>query len=236
MASHGDCRRFLTWISFLPSLEQVARALYLDFFSDHHPSEINIYHLDSRDSLVCVGAYGREGSVTGIPIAGDAWRSQTEAVVLALASDLENPISWTDENRKAIVNLYSQGILIGFIVIIFLASVRDPKEFAEDTLDISSILSLYMTLKYGDWYEELGSELERSENAREKMLSSVELLTLRQRNILTHLANRRTNNQIARELGYSVSTIRHETIKIFAALGVSDRAEASHHARRIGII
>ncbi len=236
MADQGDCRRFLKWITFLPSLEHVARALSLDFLSDHHPSEVIIYHLDSKDSLVCVGSFGSESRVTGIPIAGIEWRNQTEATTLALTSDFENPISWSEENRKAVINLYSQGIFIGFIAIIFLAYVKDLEKFAEDTADLSSILSLYMTFKYGEGDDDLDSRLERSDSAREKKTSSEELLTSRQRNILTHLANKRTNNQIARELGYSVSTIRHETIKIFEVLGVSDRAEASNHATRMGII
>jgi DNA-binding NarL/FixJ family response regulator len=40
----------------------------------------------------------------------------------------------------------------------------------------------------------------------------------------------KTNHEIATELGFSVSTIRHETMWIYQALAVSDRKEAAKKA------
>jgi len=37
----------------------------------------------------------------------------------------------------------------------------------------------------------------------------------------------KTNHELAAELGFSVSTIRHETMRIYQALSVSDRKEAA---------
>jgi DNA-binding NarL/FixJ family response regulator len=50
------------------------------------------------------------------------------------------------------------------------------------------------------------------------------------------LAEGHTNAGIAAELGFSVSTIRHETMKIYDKLAVSDRREAGVKAIALGLI
>ncbi|MFM8921839.1 MAG: helix-turn-helix transcriptional regulator, partial [Candidatus Nanopelagicaceae bacterium] len=66
---------------------------------------------------------------------------------------------------------------------------------------------------------------------REEMLKSKDLkgnaLTERQLLILKMMAEGRTNLSISGVLGYSESTIRHETIKVYAKLGCTGRVEAS---------
>lgn len=55
---------------------------------------------------------------------------------------------------------------------------------------------------------------------------SEEHLTPRHLEILDLIAKNFTNSEIAKSLGYSESTIRHETMKIYQILGVSGRKEA----------
>lgn len=68
--------------------------------------------------------------------------------------------------------------------------------------------------------------------SREEMLKTKDLngsaLTERQILILKMMAEGRTNLAISVLLGYSESTIRHETIKIYAKLGCTGRVEASN--------
>jgi DNA-binding NarL/FixJ family response regulator len=40
----------------------------------------------------------------------------------------------------------------------------------------------------------------------------------------------KTNHELAEDLGFSVSTIRHETMRIYLLLQVSDRKEAAREA------
>ena len=51
-------------------------------------------------------------------------------------------------------------------------------------------------------------------------------LTARQRQVLTHVANGRTNAQIGSRLGLSPFTINRHLAEIFHALGARDRANA----------
>jgi DNA-binding NarL/FixJ family response regulator len=46
----------------------------------------------------------------------------------------------------------------------------------------------------------------------------------------------KTNPELSAALGYSVSTIRHETMEIFKVLGASDRKEAASMALTEGLL
>jgi DNA-binding NarL/FixJ family response regulator len=58
----------------------------------------------------------------------------------------------------------------------------------------------------------------------------------RQQQILNGLVEGKTNYQLASELGYSVSTIRHETMRIFRILGVDNRKSAAEIAVKYGLV
>jgi DNA-binding CsgD family transcriptional regulator len=61
-------------------------------------------------------------------------------------------------------------------------------------------------------------------------------LTKRQITILEMISQQMTNMQIARELGYSESTIRRETMRIYELLQASGRREAVVIARKLNLI
>lgn len=62
-----------------------------------------------------------------------------------------------------------------------------------------------------------------------------DLLTARQKIILLLLGKGLTNTQVAFQIGYSESTVRHETMTIFRKLGVSGRKEAVTVGRLRGL-
>jgi len=67
----------------------------------------------------------------------------------------------------------------------------------------------------------------RQARDRKKLESpNVTSLTDRQVQILAHIAEKRTNIEIADIMGYSESTIRQETIRIFEKLQLAGRNEA----------
>jgi len=53
-------------------------------------------------------------------------------------------------------------------------------------------------------------------------------LTPRQKEVLHHIQDSKTNSYIGQELGYSESLIRHESMIIYAKLGVNGRQELLH--------
>jgi DNA-binding NarL/FixJ family response regulator len=61
-------------------------------------------------------------------------------------------------------------------------------------------------------------------------------LSQRQILILRGMVEGKTNHELANELGFSVSTIRHETMRIYQALAVSDRKEAAKKALMLSLV
>jgi len=59
-------------------------------------------------------------------------------------------------------------------------------------------------------------------------------LTGRQRDVLARLLKARTIRQIARELGIAETTAKHHALAVYAAFGVSSRADLLHTAQRRG--
>jgi DNA-binding NarL/FixJ family response regulator len=66
--------------------------------------------------------------------------------------------------------------------------------------------------------------------------TGAEQLTARQLSILSGMVEGKTNHELATELGFSVSTIRHETMRIYQALSVSDRKEAARKALSLALV
>ena len=66
--------RMLSWLSFRPNLEKVARALVLDYFSPYHASQSKIWHLNKADALTCLAVFGGDDAWVGTSISGTTWR------------------------------------------------------------------------------------------------------------------------------------------------------------------
>lgn len=61
-------------------------------------------------------------------------------------------------------------------------------------------------------------------------------LSARQREILGHMQQGRTNGQIARAMNFGTSTIGHDIMRIFDVLGVESRRQAVTEAERAGLL
>jgi len=62
--------------------------------------------------------------------------------------------------------------------------------------------------------------------------SRVDTLTLREREVLTRIAEGRSNREIARSLGVSEKTVKAHVSSVLAKLGVQDRTQAAVYAVR----
>ena len=110
----------------------------------------------------------------------------------------------------------------------FAKALNDTQKLKLDSGDCGRALSLYLALRFLEKLE-IGNEspMEKQEDRN---------LSQRQLAILQGLSEAKTNHQISKDLGYSVSTIRHETMRIYEILEVSDRVEAAIVGRRLKFI
>lgn len=226
-------RRMQEWLTFFPPLDKVARSLVLDYFLAYGPIESGIWHLNGRDALTCLAVYGPSDVIVGVPIPGNIWRHSSEAQLLASHPSTKKNATWAECGCHAVVNLYAQSMPIGFLTLRFPDSVEDREQVSTEIEEFSILISLYLALRFGDAINH--SDLTphgRSWPSHD----GKPILTERQRVILAGIVMKKTNNTIASEMGYSVSTIRHETMRIFEILGVSNRVEAASYATTLGLI
>ncbi len=223
----------LEWLTFMPPLDKVARALVLDYFLPYGPIESAIWHLNNKDALTCLAVYGPSDVIVGVAIPGTIWRNSTEVQILAAQAASKKAASWSSERTHAVVNLYAQSMLIGFLTIRFGQVVESPDRLTQEIEDFAQLISLYISLRFLDSMNHNGTNA--NQKAGQSHNGQVHL-SERQRLVLVGIVMKKTNNSIASELGYSVSTIRHETMRIFEILGVSNRIEAASYATTLGLI
>lgn len=229
-------QRLLTWLSYMPPLDRVARSLVLDYLSSIHPNESIIWHLNKNDSLICLAHYGEQESLVGRTFPGTEWRNWSKGLSSALQATSNKPITWNKGNTQVTSNLYAQNMLIGFLVLRFEASSEITASLNSDIEELSWPLSLYLALQYPKFLG-LSHEIPTSNNPLSAGTANGTIeLTPRQISVLLGIVAKKTNHKIADELGFSVSTIRHETMKIFEAFGVSDREAAAIEAHKSGLL
>lgn len=228
-------QRLLAWLSFMPPLENIARSLVLDYLSLFNPIKSMIWHLDKNDSLILLASYGDQETPIGESFAGSVWRNGSKGAPFALHAVSRDPITWSEGNTRVVINLYAQNLLIGFLSLDFAEPVGKLEDFNSDAEEFSWQISLYLALRF---HESLGLDNRMSMSNSVPLTNTVNrriALTTRQISVLSGLAAKKTNHEIAKELGYSVSTVRHETMRIFETLGVSDRVEAASEGRKLGL-
>jgi DNA-binding NarL/FixJ family response regulator len=81
----------------------------------------------------------------------------------------------------------------------------------------------------------LDAKVARTLLARQTERSSDTLLSDREREVLTLVADRLANKQIARSLGISERTVKSHLTSVFQRIGVSDRTQAALWAERNGL-
>ena len=113
----------------------------------------------------------------------------------------------------------------------FLVEWDENQEITKQALEVvtlySALTSLYFT--HSKFFA-LDSEGTKKGSVHAPRMSD------RQIQILRGMVEGKTNHELATDLGFSVSTIRHETMAIFRELGVSDRKEAAKAAQLMELI
>ena len=228
--------QFLAWLTYLPSLECVTRALVLDYLSLFKPAQASIYHLKKDDSLTRLANYGAKESRVEESIPSSSWRVASDGSPSNSGTSTANAMIWSDEDRQVMIKIHAQGMLIGFLVLNFVNPIADSDQFAAETLELFRCISLYIACRFLEKLEAGEALAEAANHASDRKKIDIPSFSKRQMTILLGMAKKKTNNSLAREIGYSVSTIRHEVSRIFEELEVSDRQEAVVKANSLGLL
>ena len=222
---------FVSWLANRPTPDEISRALVTDYLKQYGACCVRLGRLNKDDSYHYLGQYGFDTNETGKLVPGQVWRHMKDVEVNQIAAG-HMPGPWLSTNKQVLIELRAKGSVYGWMNVIFSHEKdTDQKREIINTLNIYALaLGLFLSLTHT---QEFSSE---KELAHEKGLPSVDSLTKRQLNILKGMVDGKTNHDLATQLGYSVSTIRHETMRIYQALAVSDRREAAQRALEYGWI
>jgi DNA-binding CsgD family transcriptional regulator len=226
-------RRFIEWMSFHPGMEDIPRALATDYLTKYGIKGIRFGLVNSDDSILLLGQYGYPDAM--------AWRNRTipSAEWHAIdAPDIQLIVStsgqtWTNDARYYVNTLRDHGIVQGYLIVEFINPISDDnkQEVGEAIADLCMPVALYLSFQIRRSPSQVIS-INSLDNTRD---SGGAQLSARQLSILHGMVEGKTNHELAVELGFSVSTVRHETMRIYQALSVSDRKEAAKKALVLGL-
>ena len=222
-----DIRTFIDWLSYHPTCDEVARALVMEYMASAGACCARIGRLHPNDSLEFLGEYGFDAGKAKQTFPSEDWRSwENDEALIALG---KNSAPWNPSKTLLMIQLRERGAVHGYLVLRFSNPVEDTDSVEEIARNYAVALGLYLSLAH-----EPGSSSSRS--IVERIETGSDQLTPRQVSILRGMVEGKTNHELANELGFSVSTIRHETMRIYQALSVSDRKEAAKKALSLALI
>ena len=221
-----EVTRFATYLTRKPSTDDLMHSLIRDYLREQHVHAIELQILQDEEDLLL-----RLSS--GVPIDGIEAKS-----VDSLCDLIENKEIFASLERHGIIhspksNLTITAITIeasikGFYVFQHIKPIQPDDEILHYLQAISSLLTIYLIgLITPNTAIVFGTKI-KTENVND--------LTARQLLILAGMIDGKTNHELSLTLGFSVSTIRHETMAIFRKLEVSDRKEAAKHALANGLV
>ncbi|MSX19067.1 MAG: hypothetical protein F2803_04000 [Actinobacteria bacterium] len=222
----NEIRKFIEWLSFHPTPDEITRALVLDHLAQAHACCSRIGILNTDDSISFIGEYGFEDGKKGKTFPGSVWRTwKNDASEIAIRGSADN---WSADKMILMYPLRHRGATQGHLIIRFSKPISNVKQIEDLVLDFAVPISLYLSLKQ--------EGLRPAPSAATREETGSDNLSVRQIAILRGMVEGKTNHELATELGFSVSTIRHETMRIYQALSVSDRKEAAKKALILSLI
>jgi len=229
-----DTQRFIEWLSFHPTADDIARVLVTDYLSVFGVSCMRFGRVNNDDSASALGQNGYPDADLwrNVVVPGSEWRSWDLPAIDIITG--KNKTQWSPDSKLCVVHLRDRGVIQGSAVIEFSDAVADDRKnhVMESIEDFCAPISLYLSFQN---HPRQGPAILAGGSIDSREAATTQF-TQRQIQVLRGMVEGRTNHELANELGFSVSTIRHETMRIYQGLGVSDRKEAAQKALALNLI
>jgi DNA-binding CsgD family transcriptional regulator len=227
-------RKFIEWLSFHPTPDEIARALATEYLAEFGVSAVRFGRTNSDDSAMVLGQFGYADA--------DEWRNKIIPGVEWRAFDApeieiitgKNKDKWAPSSKVCVITLRDRGVMQGHVVVEFAKAVEESSKHLvlEAIEDFCVPIALYLSFQN----RAATSNVIGINSINDSRDSGAGQLSARQLSILRGMVEGKTNHELATEMGFSVSTIRHETMRIYQALAVSDRKEAAKKALMLSLI
>jgi DNA-binding CsgD family transcriptional regulator len=203
----------------MPSTDDFGRKLLLDFLRPAGATFVGIFLLNKTGGLTLIFEQGTTShqfnDLTNLESV-----FETENLISRLSTD---KVILSPDQKKICTAISNGKSEIGIIA----SEVTRPIE-----PDIFPAIQAVMGLTSFYLYSKIQPGLEQNTGFG----LSINPLSPRQKQIVQGIVEGKTNHELSLDLGFSVSTIRHETMAIFKALGASDRKEAAKIALNQSLI
>ena len=206
-----------------PSANELLKNLETDLLSSFKISNAIIFNLDSHN--VATELYSNN------PYPETADYADFKSVLNLISQNWNiatltaSVIAKSNNNDFIVIPISNGKILKGYILLKMETESLTPQELHLIEV-IGKVCAVYLKVEL--------PELKHPQVIKE--LSSKVSFSARQLQILQGFVEGKTNHELAEDLGFSVSTIRHETMEIYRSLGASDRKEAAKIAQDKSII
>ena len=228
-AYFSDVVRFTTFLTLHPKPIDVLAALTRDFLHNFGVQSVQLFSLLNNNLLELRAQVGNPNKFVAAQL---SQRKLEELEALISTENICRDIALSgcicDPKSTLTVTPFTIGTsLNGFFLFEWPENNQISKEAMEAVSLYSALSSLYFT--HSKFFA-------LPQDAFDKDLVNAHKISPRQIQILQGMVEGKTNHELATDLGFSVSTIRHETMAIFRALGVSDRKEAAIAAQKMELI
>ena len=215
--------RLLDLLIQRPSANELLKALETDLLSEYKLSNAIIFTLDSHN--ISTEIYSNN------PFFEDSNNDRFSSVLASimplsnLSSLTESKIGKSSDDNFLVIPISNGRSLKGFILLELACA-----QLSADDLTLIEILGKICAFYLLSELPEL-----KQSSSTEKTTSQIQF-SARQLQIINGFVEGKTNYELASDLGFSVSTVRHETMEIFRLLGASDRKEAAKIAQERSIV
>ena len=232
--------RISTLIEFLNnpniSTQDLTKFLTLKTFNSYGAYAVYMMRLNTEAHLELMDSFGQteeqRAGWKAVPLDQELPATDTvkedRLVWIADHSDWENLyphlIQYPNSTKlRTLINapLYMSGAPVGVLGIMCENEVKPTSNDISYVDIVAGLVSLHVS---------------KQQNRNIQLEERGAYLTKRQITIIDMMGRQMTNMQIARELGYSESTVRHETMRIYETLQANGRREAVALARKLGLI
>lgn len=230
----AELKKFVEWLSFHPPVEYIARSIVIENLSTYHAVRCQISRLRTDDSLVVLSSFGPEAEEQGHVSSGTEWRQWCQENLVVATQDFEMG-PWSKDGAELVLPMRDRGTIQGFVHVVFANPISEPvsNDVVKKSSEYATALALYFSLLPG-LASPAGARKEARDSAPQGP-ADPSALTPRQLKILAGMVEAKTNHEMAEELGFSVSTVRQETMAIYKALGVLDRRAAAARAMELNL-
>jgi DNA-binding CsgD family transcriptional regulator len=227
-------RKFIEWLSFHPSCDEISRALVTEYLHDHGLRAMRFGRINNDDSAIVLGQFGYEDAEQwrNLVVPGSQWRNWNLPAIDIMIG--KNKSQWSPDSQLCVVILRDRGVIQGNAVFEFGTPIAQGEKIKvfESIQDFCVPIALYLSFTNRAFTPSTDG-VTLPTDSRD---SGASQLTRRQILILRGMVEGKTNHELATELGFSVSTVRHETMRIYQALVVSDRKEAAKKALILNLV